>query len=145
MATVADIALWILAAALAIPLLVLTVECLAASCTRRATPAQLDPGRQHTCAVLIPAHDEEVGLSTTLADLRPQLRQGDRILVVAKDTDLKTRLLDMLDATDLKPGGGHMHSARFRFADDKRFSSEWKFMEAGQTKFTESAEYRRVR
>ena len=52
---------------------------------------------------------------------------------------------DMLDATNLKPGTGHMHSARFRFADEKRFSSEWKFMEAGQTKFTESMEYRRVR
>jgi hypothetical protein len=52
---------------------------------------------------------------------------------------------DMLDATNLKPGGGHMHSARFHFTDDKRFSSEWKFMEGGQGKFTETAEYRRIR
>lgn len=34
-------------------------------------------------AVLIPAHDEERGLGTTLSDLKPQLQAGDRLIVIA--------------------------------------------------------------
>ncbi len=53
---------------------------------------------------------------------------------------------DFLDATNLaSPGAGHMHSAKFRFLDDKHFSSEWQFVEDGKTKFQESAQYTRVR
>ena len=34
-------------------------------------------------AVVIPAHDEERGIARTLASIRPQLHDGDRLLVVA--------------------------------------------------------------
>ena len=36
-----------------------------------------------TIAVLVPAHDEAIGISTTLKTLLPQLTQHDRLLVVA--------------------------------------------------------------
>ena len=51
-----------------------------------------------------------------------------------------------LDATGLaSPGAGHMHNARLRFVDADHFTTQWEFVEAGKSKFTESAEYSRVR
>jgi len=51
-----------------------------------------------------------------------------------------------LDATNLaSAGAGHMHSARIRFVDDRRLATEWEFYENGQRKFTETAQYTRVR
>jgi cellulose synthase/poly-beta-1,6-N-acetylglucosamine synthase-like glycosyltransferase len=46
-----------------------------------ALPAPGAPRRR--LAVLLPAHDEALGIAHTLAQLRPQLRAGDRMLVVA--------------------------------------------------------------
>lgn len=40
-------------------------------------------GPRPRLAVLVPAHNEEAGLAATLAALMPQLRAGDRVLVVA--------------------------------------------------------------
>ena len=40
--------------------------------------------------VLIPAHNEEAGLSGTIAKIRPQLRPGDRLLVVADNCSDET-------------------------------------------------------
>ncbi len=50
-----------------------------------------------------------------------------------------------LNATSLAPGGGHMHNATIRFVDDRHLISEWQFYENGQLKFTETAQYTRVR
>jgi len=51
-----------------------------------------------------------------------------------------------LDATGLaSPEAGHMHSARLRFVDADHFITEWEFVEGGKSKFTESAQYTRVR
>jgi hypothetical protein len=50
-----------------------------------------------------------------------------------------------LDATNLTPGAGHMHNARFRFVDDRHFQSEWQFYENGKLKFAENPQYTRVR
>jgi cellulose synthase/poly-beta-1,6-N-acetylglucosamine synthase-like glycosyltransferase len=77
--TVPDLLLTLVAVALLAPLAVLTVECLAALLpTRRPTD-----GPRPTCAVLVPAHDEEAGLPATLASIWPQLEPGDRLLVIA--------------------------------------------------------------
>lgn len=46
-----------------------------------AAPDDADP--RPRLAVLIPAHDEAGGIAATLATLTPQLRPGDRLLVVA--------------------------------------------------------------
>jgi len=51
---------------------------------------------------------------------------------------------EFLDATNLKPGAGHMHNVKFRLADNDHFSSEWEFYENGQRKMAETAQYTRV-
>jgi cellulose synthase/poly-beta-1,6-N-acetylglucosamine synthase-like glycosyltransferase len=84
-----DIALWLAAFVLGVPLLVLVVECMAALLperhTRRARPVRRPP-----CAVLIPAHDEEVGIAATLATVQAQLGAGDRLVVVADNCSDRT-------------------------------------------------------
>jgi cellulose synthase/poly-beta-1,6-N-acetylglucosamine synthase-like glycosyltransferase len=77
--TVPDLLLTLIAVALLAPLAVLAVECLAALLPARAPT----DGPRPTCAVLVPAHDEEAGLPATLAAIWPQLEQGDRLLVIA--------------------------------------------------------------
>jgi cellulose synthase/poly-beta-1,6-N-acetylglucosamine synthase-like glycosyltransferase len=49
---------------------------------RRFAPS---PGNdvRHCVAVLVPAHDESSGLLPTLADIKAQMRIGDRLVVVA--------------------------------------------------------------
>ena len=50
-----------------------------------------------------------------------------------------------LDATNLTGDAGHMHNARFRFVDHDHLATTWDFFENGQKKFTETAQYIRVR
>jgi len=50
-----------------------------------------------------------------------------------------------LDATNLKPGAGHMHDVLIRFVDNDHFETEWQFFENGKPKFTEKALYTRVK
>jgi cellulose synthase/poly-beta-1,6-N-acetylglucosamine synthase-like glycosyltransferase len=66
----------------AVPIVVLATECLVAALLGRprATPGA---GRRGRCVVLIPAHDEERTLPIALDSVGPQLRAGDRIVVVA--------------------------------------------------------------
>jgi len=72
----------ILAGAIAIAVAVFVIEILAAIILpRRSFDTALEyRGR---IAVLVPAHNESAGLRPTLADIRSQLRPGDRVLVVA--------------------------------------------------------------
>jgi len=72
--------LWAAAAVVALPVLVLFIEVLAAT-GKGAAPA-LSP-RKGRLAVLIPAHDEEQGIARTIGALLPQLIPGDRLVVVA--------------------------------------------------------------
>jgi hypothetical protein len=51
-----------------------------------------------------------------------------------------------LDATNLaNPGVGHMHNVTLHFVDNNHLSAEWQFFENGQQKFTEKAQYTRIR
>ncbi|MGB3199492.1 MAG: glycosyltransferase family 2 protein [Nodosilinea sp.] len=63
----------------------LALECLAALPSR--TPAPANPAlalpADLALAVLVPAHNEAGGISPTLATITPQLRPGDRLVVVA--------------------------------------------------------------
>jgi cellulose synthase/poly-beta-1,6-N-acetylglucosamine synthase-like glycosyltransferase len=73
---------------LALPVLVLLVQVLAA---RR--PAGSDgpaAGRRPPLALLVPAHDEEGGIASTLAGLRAQMAGGDRLVVVADNCSDRT-------------------------------------------------------
>jgi cellulose synthase/poly-beta-1,6-N-acetylglucosamine synthase-like glycosyltransferase len=83
-----DACAWAVATLVAVPLLVLSVECLIAS-ARRLSPTAPPPERV-TCVVLIPAHDEEAGLDRTLASLASELTAGDRVLVVADNCSDRT-------------------------------------------------------
>jgi cellulose synthase/poly-beta-1,6-N-acetylglucosamine synthase-like glycosyltransferase len=74
--TIAILALPVLAAAG-----VLVVELVAAQLPARREAN--DPTTRLTCAVLIPAHNEETGIGPTLSSILPQLGAGDRVLVVA--------------------------------------------------------------
>jgi cellulose synthase/poly-beta-1,6-N-acetylglucosamine synthase-like glycosyltransferase len=75
------VAVYGLLALAALPTLVLVLEVLAALPRARRRPAPFDPSLR--VAVLVPAHDEERGIAATLATIVPQLRDGDRLVVVA--------------------------------------------------------------
>jgi cellulose synthase/poly-beta-1,6-N-acetylglucosamine synthase-like glycosyltransferase len=72
-------------AVLAVPVLtaatMLVLELLAAQLPARREAVDVSP--RPSCAVLIPAHNEEPGICPTLASILPQLAPGDRVLVVA--------------------------------------------------------------
>jgi cellulose synthase/poly-beta-1,6-N-acetylglucosamine synthase-like glycosyltransferase len=84
MMTFISFSLVTLAALLAFPVVILLVEVVAAitlpqqDCT--VAPCK-DSGRR--VAVVVPAHNESINLLPTLADIKAQLRAGDRLLVVA--------------------------------------------------------------
>jgi cellulose synthase/poly-beta-1,6-N-acetylglucosamine synthase-like glycosyltransferase len=68
----------------AVPVLLFCVEVLAAVLTRR--PVFLFSARDNSrqrLAVLVPAHNEGLGLLHTLEDVKTQLSPGDRLVVVA--------------------------------------------------------------
>src|SRR5262245_25842959 len=93
-----DLTLLALAVALLVPLAVLAVECLAALLP----PRRADGGGERpSCAVLVPAHDEEAVLGHTLADLRPQLRPGDRLVVIADNCTDGTALVARAAGADV--------------------------------------------
>ncbi|OWK34155.1 glycosyltransferase family 2 protein [Fimbriiglobus ruber] len=88
MALTLELLAWAAAVVVAIPLLLLAAETLAAAVRRlRIPPAAADRPR---LAVLIPAHNEEDGLSRTLTDVMAQLRPGDRCVVVADNCSDQT-------------------------------------------------------
>jgi cellulose synthase/poly-beta-1,6-N-acetylglucosamine synthase-like glycosyltransferase len=72
---------------LAVPAIVLLIEVLAALKTDSAIqpsclPTEKRPG-QPRVAVVVPAHNEASGIAATIASIRSQLLQNDRVLVVA--------------------------------------------------------------
>lgn len=80
-----DIAIWLTALAasslLAVPTVVFAAECILGSLPRAAASRTAIP--RPSVAVLVPAHDEEHGIAATLRNIAAQLRDGDRLLVVA--------------------------------------------------------------
>lgn len=52
---------------------------------------------------------------------------------------------DFLDATNLAPGGRHMHRAKFHLTGNDRLSEEWQLYEDNQPAHTETFEYTRVK
>lgn len=52
---------------------------------------------------------------------------------------------EFLDGTNLTAAEGHMHSAKIQIVDNDHVKTQWAFYENGAEKFTEGAEYTRVR
>jgi cellulose synthase/poly-beta-1,6-N-acetylglucosamine synthase-like glycosyltransferase len=75
------VSLIILAAVLLGPAVVFMVECLAARVD--AGPAPPDGSPPPRVAILIPAHDEEGQIAATVVPLAAELREGDRLVVIA--------------------------------------------------------------
>jgi cellulose synthase/poly-beta-1,6-N-acetylglucosamine synthase-like glycosyltransferase len=67
---------------LAIPVLVFLIE-VTASIAFRSPPQRNSGSLTRRLAVLVPAHNEEAGLSSTLESIKLELVPGDRLLVVA--------------------------------------------------------------
>lgn len=84
---VLDVLAWLLALALSVPMAVLILECLAALLPARRPRRSADRPR---CAILVPAHNEEGGISRTVAALLPQLAAGDRLVVIADNCSDRT-------------------------------------------------------
>lgn len=77
--TTIELILTLVAAIALVPLAVLVIECVAALLPTRRWGDSARP----SCAVVVPAHNEEAALVTTLAELKSQLHDGDRLLVIA--------------------------------------------------------------
>jgi cellulose synthase/poly-beta-1,6-N-acetylglucosamine synthase-like glycosyltransferase len=83
MIALASHVLLVLVAVLAIPCAVFFVEIAAAVMMPKRRPTAGIGDRRGRVAALIPAHNEAEGLLPTLTDLKNQLREGDRLIVVA--------------------------------------------------------------
>src|SRR5262245_25077477 len=84
---VGDWLLTVLAALVAVPFLVLGLEALLSLFPVRRVRLADDRPR---CAVLIPAHNEEAGIATTIRNVLEQTVPSDRVLVVADNCDDRT-------------------------------------------------------
>jgi cellulose synthase/poly-beta-1,6-N-acetylglucosamine synthase-like glycosyltransferase len=73
----------------AIPVLVFLIEVAASVVFRSPPKCDLSSSRRRL-AVLVPAHNEEAGLSSTLESIKLELILGDRLLVVADNCTDKT-------------------------------------------------------
>lgn len=81
MLAIAELVLWLVTAAVLVPLAVLALEALAALLPGRQAVAPTSP--RPRCAVLVPAHDEAGGITATLQSILAQLGPDDRLVVIA--------------------------------------------------------------
>jgi cellulose synthase/poly-beta-1,6-N-acetylglucosamine synthase-like glycosyltransferase len=73
-----------LAGLLSVPVAVLLVEVIAALKAPRLEPFEVQElNSEKRVAVIVPAHNESLGLVPTLQDIKSQLRAGDRLIVIA--------------------------------------------------------------
>lgn len=73
-----------------IPMAVFSLECIAAVVFGSFRQTVLGAAERPRVAILIPAHNEALGIGATLTDLIPQLETGDRLIVVADNCDDET-------------------------------------------------------
>ena len=95
-----QILLFILLSLLALPIAVLFVQVIAALFFKRTSlNSQMDINNL-TVAVLIPAHNESLGISKTILSILPQLKKSDQLIVIADNcTDDTATIAKKLGAT----------------------------------------------
>lgn len=81
-----DIAAFLVAVPASLALGVLAIECFLALLPSKVLPR----GERPPCAVLIPAHDEELGIRSTLENVNSAITEGDRVIVVADNCSDRT-------------------------------------------------------
>lgn len=71
---------------------------------------------------------------------------GNQPHMVAQRFDSQSGELDFAfaGASNLSPGAGHMHNARFHLISANRFDAAWDFVEGGKLKLTADLHYTRV-
>ncbi|WP_395334432.1 glycosyltransferase family 2 protein [Novosphingobium sp. BL-8H] len=90
---------WILAGSVAVPALVLALECAVGAC-RSVRPGGIREADRLPCIVLMPAHDEARGIAAAVAAVLAQLRGQDELVVVADNcTDDTAAIARSLGAT----------------------------------------------
>src|SRR6185437_4749023 len=82
MTSIGSFLLTLCAVLLAVPTAMYFIEVLAATLLPGRAPVAGEP-RSRRIAVLIPAHNESAGLQPTLEDVKSQLGERDRLIVVA--------------------------------------------------------------
>jgi cellulose synthase/poly-beta-1,6-N-acetylglucosamine synthase-like glycosyltransferase len=92
---------------------------------RRQVPVRVTCDRRRRIAVLVPAHDESVGIIPTLEDIKAQLHAGDLVLVVADNcTDDTAEIARMAGAVvverfdDSRIGKGYALDTGIRHLED---------------------------
>ena len=85
-----EVTLYFLAVILVLPVGVLAVECMAALVLSRQKQRFSRPCVSPQVAILIPAHNEAEVIGQTLESLWPQLKQGDRLIVIADNCSDQT-------------------------------------------------------
>lgn len=126
LAVLVDAILLLLATLLAVPTLALAVEVAASLLVRRSRGASNAPEapERPRVGVVVPAHNEERVLAATLQSLLPQLRQDDRLLVIADNcNDATARIARSNQALCVerddrtRRGKGYAMEAGVRFFD----------------------------
>jgi cellulose synthase/poly-beta-1,6-N-acetylglucosamine synthase-like glycosyltransferase len=112
-----------LPAILSVPTGIFAAECLAGS-TGRPWENRSHSGPRARVAILVPAHNEELNIGATVANIRPQMLEGDRLLVVADNcTDLTAALAriagaEVVERTDtVRRGKGYALDAGLRYLE----------------------------
>ena len=90
-----DIIAYVLAISVSMPLVILSGECFLSLLPARKQVL----GDRFPCAVVVPAHNEELGIGKTIKNIIGQLREGDRLVVVADNcTDRTSEIAKNLGA-----------------------------------------------
>jgi cellulose synthase/poly-beta-1,6-N-acetylglucosamine synthase-like glycosyltransferase len=92
MSTILSTVMTVLSLLLLVPTLVFVAE-VAAGCLFTLQKLTVLAPRDRRIAVLIPAHNESVGITPTIEDIKQQLRPGDRIVVVADNCSDDTAII----------------------------------------------------
>ncbi len=88
-----DSALTLLAVVTAVPCAVLLLQCLASLWPLRASTDRAPPAPRPRTAILIPSHNEKLSIGATVASLRPDMGDQDRLIVIADNCDDDTAAL----------------------------------------------------
>lgn len=92
----ATVSIWALTTAVTLPIVTLAIECLVGSLTRRDPAPAVEPP---PFTVLMPAHDEALGITGPIRAVLAQLRSCDALVVVADNcTDDTARIARALGA-----------------------------------------------
>ena len=112
---------------LMMPAAIVCAECLAAMLPgRRGKKNTAEGGCATRVAVIVPAHNEEEGLGATLSQIKGQLKDGDRLIVVADNcTDATSAMARQWGAEvverheDTRRGKGFAVDAGLRYLQDR--------------------------